>query len=181
LSEEKAARVEAEGIDPAEVTRLLSIALAGQMVTQVPTRLKQIGVRVWTPEASRKTDLDLGAFPIGAPDGHVFQLKRVATMEAVRRQPQIIPPANFSRVNEMASMLILPECSPKTALTHAPHLVGLDRTSRSSHYAHAKEIKGRGTPRRMMFRESTSLSGKLFTGATVPAVVFNQCGDISTR
>jgi multidrug efflux pump subunit AcrB len=78
-----------QGVDPAEVTRLLSIALAGQVVTQVPTPLKQIGVRVWTPEALRKTDSDVGDFPIRAPDGHVFQLKRVATMEAVSGQPQI--------------------------------------------------------------------------------------------
>jgi hypothetical protein len=35
--------------------------------------------------------------------------------------------------------------------------------------------------RRMMFRESTSLPGKLFTGATVPVVVFEHCDEISTR
>lgn len=78
-----------EGIDPAEVTRLLGVALAGQVVTQVPTPLKQIGVRVWTPESLRKTDTDLGNFLIRAPDGHVLQLKRVATMDAVTGQPQI--------------------------------------------------------------------------------------------
>jgi CzcA family heavy metal efflux pump len=78
-----------EGIDPAEITRLLGLALAGQVVTQVPTSLKQIGVRIWTPDALRKTDTDLGNFPIRAPDGHIFQLKRVATFEAVSGQPQI--------------------------------------------------------------------------------------------
>src|SRR5258708_15939 len=78
-----------EGIDPAEMTRLLGVALAGQVVTQVPTPLKQIGVRIWTPEAFRKTDTDLGNLPIRAPDGHILQLKHVATMEAVSGQPQI--------------------------------------------------------------------------------------------
>jgi multidrug efflux pump subunit AcrB len=58
-----------EGIDPAEITRLLGLALAGQVVTQVPTSLKQIGVRIWTPDALRRTDTDLGNFPIRAPDG----------------------------------------------------------------------------------------------------------------
>jgi hypothetical protein len=57
----------------------------------------------------------------------------------------------------------------------APNLVGLDRTSRSSHDAHARDIKGRNMLRRMMFRGSTSLLRKLFIGATVPAVVFKHC------
>jgi hypothetical protein len=35
--------------------------------------------------------------------------------------------------------------------------------------------------RRMMFRGSTSLLGKLFIGATVPAVVFKHCAGISKR
>jgi hypothetical protein len=35
--------------------------------------------------------------------------------------------------------------------------------------------------RRMMFRGSTSLLVKLFTGATVPAVVFEDYDEISTR
>ncbi len=78
-----------EGIDPAEVTRLLGIALGGQVVTQVPTTLKQIGVRIWSPEVFRKTDADVGNFPIRAPDGHIFQLKRIATVEAVSGLPQI--------------------------------------------------------------------------------------------
>jgi len=78
-----------EGIDPAEVTRLLGIALGGQVVTQVPTTLKQIGVRIWSPEVFRKTDADVGNFPIRAPDGHIFQLKRIATIEAVSGLPQI--------------------------------------------------------------------------------------------
>jgi CzcA family heavy metal efflux pump len=78
-----------EGIDPAEVTRLLGIALGGQVVAQIPTSLKQIGVRVWSPEVFRKTDTDVANFPIRAPDGHIFQLKRVATVEAVDGLPQI--------------------------------------------------------------------------------------------
>jgi hypothetical protein len=53
------------------------------------------------------------------------------------------------------------------------NLVGLRRTSPSPPYARAKDIKGRNMLRRMMFRGSTSLLGKLFIGATVPAVVFN--------
>ena len=35
--------------------------------------------------------------------------------------------------------------------------------------------------RRMMFRGSTSLLAELFIGATVPAIVFEHCAEISKR
>lgn len=78
-----------EGIDPAEVTRIADIFLRGQVVTQIPTLLKQIGVRVWSPDRFRKTELDLKNLPIRAPDGHVFPLQRIASIKAVSGQPQI--------------------------------------------------------------------------------------------
>jgi hypothetical protein len=59
------------------------------------------------------------------------------------------------------------------------NLVDLDRTSRSSLYARAQDIKGRNMLRRMMFRSSTSLLGKLFIGATVPPDVLKHCAGIS--
>jgi hypothetical protein len=43
-----------------------------------------------------------------------------------------------------------------------------------------RDIKGRNMLRRMMFRGSTSLLGKLFIGATVPAIVLEHCDEIST-
>ena len=84
-------RVEAafEGIDPAEATRVADIYLRGQVVTQIPALLKQVGVRVWSPEGFRKTELDLGNLPIRASDGHIFPLKRIASIKAVSGQPQI--------------------------------------------------------------------------------------------
>ena len=78
-----------EGIDPAEATRILDIYLRGQVVTQIPTALKQIGVRVWSAPNVRTTRLDLENLPIRAPDGHVFPLQRIASVTAVTGQPQI--------------------------------------------------------------------------------------------
>jgi len=78
-----------EGIDPAEATRIANIFLHGQVVTQIPTSLKQIGVRVWSLDRFRKTELDLANLPIRAPDGHVFPLQRIANIAAVSGQQQI--------------------------------------------------------------------------------------------
>jgi CzcA family heavy metal efflux pump len=78
-----------EGIDPAEATRIADLFLHGRVVTQIPTLLKQIGVRVWSPARFRKTELDLGNLPLRAPDGHIFPLQRIASIKAVSGQPQI--------------------------------------------------------------------------------------------
>jgi hypothetical protein len=69
----------------------------------------------------------------------------------------------------------------KIALADAPILSISTRTSRSSPYARTRDIKDRNMLRRMMFRGSTSLLGKLFIGATVPTIVVEHCGEISTR
>ncbi len=75
-----------EGIDPAEATRIANVLLHGQVVTQIPTSLKQIGVRVWSLDQFRKTELDLANLPIRAPDGHIFPLQRIASIVAVTGQ-----------------------------------------------------------------------------------------------
>jgi multidrug efflux pump subunit AcrB len=78
-----------EGIDADAVTKALDSYLSGTVVTQIATGIKIIGVRVWIPGALRKTDTDVGNLRIRAPDGHLFPLSRVATIEAVTGQPQI--------------------------------------------------------------------------------------------
>jgi len=78
-------------------------------------------------------------------------------------------------------MFFLRGCFSEDRVGWYANLVGLGRTSRSSPYAHAKDIKGRNMLRRMMFRRSTSLLGELFIGATVPAIVFKHCAEISKR
>jgi CzcA family heavy metal efflux pump len=78
-----------EGIDPAEAARLIDLMLRGQVVTQVPEQIKQLGVRVWVPPAIRSTDRDLGNLLLRGPDGHPFPLKRIASLIPVSGQPQI--------------------------------------------------------------------------------------------
>jgi CzcA family heavy metal efflux pump len=83
------AKAAVEGIDPNEATRVLGLYLSGQVATQVPEQIKQLGVRVWVPAGVRKTELDLGNLPIRATDGHLFPLKRIASLVPVSGQPQI--------------------------------------------------------------------------------------------
>jgi multidrug efflux pump subunit AcrB len=78
-----------EGIDPNEAARLIDLTLRGQVVTQVPERVKQLGVRVWVPSNIRSTDRDVGNLLMRAPDGHLFPLKRIASLVPVSGQPQI--------------------------------------------------------------------------------------------
>ena len=78
-----------EGIDPTEATRLLNDYLHGRVATRVPTSVKQIGVRIWSPPAARATDRDLANFMVRAPDGHLFPLKRIAKLVAVSGEPEI--------------------------------------------------------------------------------------------
>ncbi len=78
-----------EGVDPAEATRLLNNYLYGQVATEIPTQVKQIGVRVWSPPDARATERDLGNFMVRAPDGHLFPLRRIARLVPVTGEPEI--------------------------------------------------------------------------------------------
>jgi CzcA family heavy metal efflux pump len=82
-------RAALEGLDPNEATRLLDNDLRGQVATQIPTAVKQIGVRVWLPETTRSTDRDVGDLLLRAPDGHLFPLKRIASLVPISGQPEI--------------------------------------------------------------------------------------------
>ena len=78
-----------EGMTAEGVTKALSDLLAGDVSTRVQRGPKTVGIRVWTPESLRRTDRDLGELPIRAADGHVFPLKRVATLLPITGQPEI--------------------------------------------------------------------------------------------
>lgn len=79
-----------EGIEPAEASRIAGLFLRGNVVTQIPVSLKQIGVRIWSSPQFRQTELDLANIPIRAPDGHIIPLQRIASIVPVRGQPQIV-------------------------------------------------------------------------------------------
>ena len=79
-----------EGMDPATITQSLEEFLSGTVTTQVQRSPKMIGVRVWIPQENRTTEKDLENLRLRAPNGHLFPLKRVATISAVTGQPQIM-------------------------------------------------------------------------------------------
>lgn len=78
-----------EGLSPDAVTLLLNDYVTGSVTTYVQQGVKMTGVRVWVPDAVRATARDLGMLRLRAPDGHLFPLKRVATIEAMAGQPQV--------------------------------------------------------------------------------------------
>jgi multidrug efflux pump subunit AcrB len=78
-----------EGMDPDAVTRALNDQLSGTVSTQIPEGVKMVGVRVWMPPSLRATENDVPALQLRAPDGHLFPLRRVATLEPVAGQPEI--------------------------------------------------------------------------------------------
>jgi CzcA family heavy metal efflux pump len=79
-----------EGMDSDAVTKALNNYLTGAVATQIATGVKMIGVRVWIPKSLRNTDTDLHNLRIRAPDGHLFPLTRVASIEPVTGQPEIV-------------------------------------------------------------------------------------------
>jgi CzcA family heavy metal efflux pump len=79
-----------EGVDPESVTRRLQEILSGAVTTQVQRGPKMVGVRVWVPASVRKNIYNIEKLQLRAPDGHLFPLKRIATIHTVTGQPQIM-------------------------------------------------------------------------------------------
>lgn len=78
-----------EGMDADAITKTLSSYLNGTVATQIIAGVKPIGVRVWIPSGLRNTDTAVGTLSIRAPDGHLFPLKRVASIQPLTGQPEI--------------------------------------------------------------------------------------------
>ena len=83
-------RAALEGIDPELVTQVLKNSIEGTVTTFVQEGIKMVGVRRWLPEEMRSRENALKNLLIRAPDGHFFPLRRIATIEPVSGQPQII-------------------------------------------------------------------------------------------
>ncbi len=83
------AKAALEGVAPATVTRMLDACLAGVVTTQVQQGPKMVGVRVWIPKTDRALARDIEELRLRAPDGHLFPLKRVATLAVITGQPEI--------------------------------------------------------------------------------------------
>jgi CzcA family heavy metal efflux pump len=78
-----------EGVDPDAITQMLSDYTSGVVTTQIQSGPKMIGVRAWIPHRLRATQHDVEELRLRAPDGHLFPLKRVATLTVLTGQPEI--------------------------------------------------------------------------------------------
>ncbi|MBI3753501.1 MAG: efflux RND transporter permease subunit [Deltaproteobacteria bacterium] len=78
-----------EGVDPEAVTRTLRDYLTGAVTAQIQKGIKMVGVRVWIPQNLRAATTDIGNLLLHAPDGHLFPLRRVASVLPVAGQPEI--------------------------------------------------------------------------------------------
>src|SRR5439155_4527759 len=78
-----------EGVDPESLSKSLEDLLSGDVTTQIQQGENLLNVRVWIPKQHRRTTLDVENLQLKAPDGHLFPLKRVATMHTVTGEPEI--------------------------------------------------------------------------------------------
>ena len=78
-----------EGVDPESLTKSLAALLTGAVTTQIEQGPKLVDVRVWIPRSFRRTTRDIADLQLRAPDGHLFPLKRVASLAIITGQPEI--------------------------------------------------------------------------------------------
>ena len=78
-----------EGTTSDLIAQTVATAETGTIATQVVETNKAIGIRVVAPGALAFTSADLDSIAIRAPDGHIFPLRRVATVTSISGQPQI--------------------------------------------------------------------------------------------
>ena len=83
-------KVGLEGMDPEAITKALDDFLTGNVTTHIQQGPKLIGVRVWIPRDARETMRNIDNLLLRAPDGHLFPLKRVATLVPVSGEPEIM-------------------------------------------------------------------------------------------
>ncbi len=78
-----------ETATPQDISTAVDIAINGAIATQLPRADRLVDVRVRIPEALRLTTDGLADLPIRAADGHVFPLRRVATLTPVAGEPEL--------------------------------------------------------------------------------------------
>ncbi len=79
-----------ERVDPDQVTNILTNAITGTVTTYIQQGNNQLlGIRTWVPGTLRDSTEKIENLMLRAPDGHLFPLKRVATIAVVNGQPQL--------------------------------------------------------------------------------------------
>src|SRR5262249_25003809 len=74
------AKASLEGVDPDAMSKSLTDLISGNVTTKLQQGEKLVDVRVWIPRSQRRTTHDVENLQLRAPDGHLFPLKRVATL-----------------------------------------------------------------------------------------------------
>ena len=77
------------GLDPEGLTRLTSLALQGEVVTQVQRGAKMVGVRVWTGEDARERVDSIARLRLRVRPESAVPLRRVATLAERTGEAQI--------------------------------------------------------------------------------------------
>jgi len=79
-----------EGLDPMSVTTQVASFLTGNIATQVQIGPQTINVRVWPSAEHRRFMSDVARMLLRAPDGHLVVLNRVASLQRIVGQPQVV-------------------------------------------------------------------------------------------
>jgi len=79
-----------EGLDPMSVTTQVTSFLTGNIATQVQIGPQTINVRVWPSAEHRRFMSDVARMLLRAPDGHLVALNRVASLQRIVGQPQVV-------------------------------------------------------------------------------------------
>lgn len=83
------AKAAIEGLNADEISQLLKTDIQGSVVTKIQEGNQMIGVRLREPKSLRDSIDELNNIMLHAPDGHLFPLKRVATIQKVIGQPEL--------------------------------------------------------------------------------------------
>ena len=79
-----------EGLDPVSITAQVTAFLSGMVATQIQIGPQAINVRVWPSAGARRFMSSLDRMLLRAPDGHLVPLRRVASLQRVIGQPQVV-------------------------------------------------------------------------------------------
>jgi CzcA family heavy metal efflux pump len=79
-----------EGLDPVSITGQVAAFLSGTIATQVQIGPQTINVRVWPSATSRRFTAAINRMLLRAPDGHLVILSRVASLQRIVGQPQVV-------------------------------------------------------------------------------------------
>ncbi len=79
-----------EGVDAHYIANQVKQYLSGIDATYILENPKVVGVRVWTPQNFRQSITEIENLPIRTRDGRLIPLKRIANLQIVSGQPEIV-------------------------------------------------------------------------------------------